>query len=1196
MKRLPHPRRLYSFALYTAAAVVIALAVLLSLARLLLPSMEDYRAVVEDWASSFLEQPVTISGMDARLTGFSPSLELTGIALLSATTTRPMVHAESLRVDIDVPASLKSGQLVLGPLVITGADLAIERDREGILHVTGAQRRDGQGPRDADSFGAWLLAQPRVTVLDSRLEWREPDRPAYQFEDIEFELDNDGERHRLNASLQLPEELGTRMAVSLDMSGDILRPEQWSGQLFGRIEGVHPAPWLAIADFPGLQLSDGSVDASIWSEWRGGSLQSLEGEAKGRRLVAVSGSKSIRWEELGGRFRWLRNDHGWHASLGELTAVRDGKSWPAARLELSREGETTRLAADFLRLEDAERLLTFVPGLADEQRDLIAGLKPEGDLLNLRVERSNGRITGQMRFKDLGIEPWERSPGFRGLDGELYVDQAGIRFELATEQAEVIAPRLFRESLPIASLRGHVLVGRTDAGWQVQGQQLVFTNEDLEGEAQLEVQLPDGGGSPYIDLRSRFRNGRGVSVPRYLPAHIMPTPAVRWLDQAFRRGRITEGTALFRGRTSDFPFRKREGRFEVRFEAEEVELAFRDEWPHLHDVEVEVVFDGTQMLLHSSQARFLDSQVARCRVEIPDLRRSRLLVDGVAAGPLSDVLRTLRETPLAERIGEGALADFRAEGKSRLALRLEVPLSSRKQPPLSAAGELQLRGSRFAVDERLVFGKLDGTLHFDNSDFRAEAIQGRLFEYPVQFSVATEDGRTTITGVGRAGAKALGELEIPFADALIGETDWKANLVLPHDRSGGARLQIHSDFKGLTSHLPEPFDKVKGESRPFQLTRYLSGTRSGELSVAYGSRFQAAVALDSRGGLDRASLHFGTGMPDLPDTRRIRLTGELAGVVPQAWRRLLPAKDGGKGSEPALPIEVAMKRLQLTPFESGEGESPTTRPVEFPRMDVHVQRLEFDDAVLGELRFHAEPRLGRVHFTEVGLRNGSFRIVGDGQWQRSTNRTRFDLQLKAPDLGRMMDDLDFVSVIKKGKTRAEGHLEWEGSPSQFALDRLYGTLRVDIRKGTIEDVDPGSGRLLGLFSLSALPKRLRLDFSDVFRKGLDFDRIDGDLRLYGGDILTENLAVDSASAQMVMSGRTGLVKRDYDMLVSVVPNVSDSLAVAGGLALGPQAGAIIWVLQKVFHSQIDKATMFQYMVKGPWSAPVMERLPGTDAG
>ncbi len=1176
---------------------MIALAVVLSLARLLVPSLEDYRVVVEDWASSFLEQPVTISGIDATLAGFSPSLELTGIALISATTAQPMVHAESLRVDIDVPASLRRGRLILGPLVITGADLAVERTREGVLRVTGAQRPDGKEPTGADSFGAWLLAQSSVTIQDSRLEWREPDRPAYQFEDIEFELDNDGERHRLNASLQLPEELGRRMAVSLDMSGDILRPDQWSGQLFGRIEGVHPAPWLELAEFPGLQLSDGSVDASIWSEWRNGALHSAEGEVKGRALVVGSGQESVRWEDLGGRFRWLRNDNGWHVSLGELTAVREGKSWPAGRIELNREGETTRLAADFLRLEDVEGLLVFVP-LPDDQRDLIAGLKPKGDLQNLLIERSDGRVTGQMDFENLGIEPWRRSPGFRGLDGELYVDRDGIRFDLATERAEVIAPRLFRESLPITNLSGRVLVRRADAGWQMQGQQLVFANDDLEGEAQLEVLVPASGGSPFIDLRSRFRNGRGVSVPRYLPAHIMPDPAVRWLDQAFRKGRINEGTALFRGRTGDFPFSEHQGRFEVRFEAEEVELEFRDEWPHLHNVKADVVFDGAEMVLHSSRARFLDSQVARCRVEIPDMRRSRLLVDGVADGPLSDVLRTLRETPFSERIGDDALADFRAEGKSRLALRLQIPLSSRKQPPLSVAGELQLKGSRFAMGERLAFGKLNGTLQFENSDFRAEVIRGRLFEHPVQFAVATENGRTTITGRGQAGAKALERMEMPFADALAGETDWQASLVLPHDRNGGVKLQIDSSLRGLTSHSPVPFNKVNGESRPFHLTRYLSGARSGELTIAYGSRFQAAVALDSRGGLDRASLHFGASMPDLPDTRRIRLTGELAGVVPQAWMHSFPVKgDGkGKGRDPALPIEVAMKRLQLISSGSGEGESPTARSVELPPMDVHVERLELDDVVLGDLRFHAKPGQGKVNFTDIGLRHRNFQIVGEGWWQRNADRTRFDLELNAPDLGRMMDGLDFVSVIKKGETRAEGHLEWDGPPTAFSLARLDGTLRVDIRKGTIEDVEPGSGRLLGLFSLGALPKRLRLDFSDLFRKGLEFDRIDGDLQLSGGDILTENLALDSLSAQLVMSGRTGLVERDYDMLVSVVPNVSDSLAVAGGLALGPQAGAIIWVLQKVFHSQIDKVTMFQYIVKGPWSAPAVERLPGAAAG
>ncbi len=1147
---------------------------------------------MQGWASNFLEQPVTVGGMDARLTGFSPSFELNDVALISLATAQPMVHAKSLRVDIDIPASLRQGKLVLGRLVITGADLAVERTRDGLLRVTGAEIRERE-PAGTEGFGGWLLSQPRVIIRESQLEWREPDRPVYRFEDIGLELGNDGERHRLNASLRLPEELGERIAVSLDMNGNILRPDQWNGQLFGRIEGVHPEPWLAGADLPGLRLTEGSINASVWSEWRGGAPQLLEGGVEGKALAVNGGEKSIRWEELGGRFRWLRNEKGWSASLGELVAVRDGKRWPAANVELNREGETIRAAANFLRVEDAAALLAFAPGLPAEQRELIAELKPEGDLHDLLVKQSAGRVTAQMRFKDLGIRPWRRAPGFRGLDGDLYIESGGARLELATDQAEVAVPHLFREPLPIARLSGRVLVRRADTGWQVQGQRLAFANADLEGEAQVDVEVPNSGGSPFLDLRSRFRNGRGTSVPRYLPANIMADPAVRWLDRAFRKGRVTEGTALFHGRTSDFPFRDRQGRFEVRFRAEQVELAFRDGWPHLQDVAADVTFDGARMLLASSRARYLDSRVARCRVEIPNMRRPLLEVDGEVDGPASDVLRTLRETPLSQRIKEGALAGFRAEGKSRLDLRLEVPLSHKVQQPLMVGGELRLMGNRLAINERVTIDELAGTLHFQNRDFRAEAIQGRLFDYPAQFAVSTEQGQTRVSGRGKVSSQALQGLEIPFADSLAGETTWQADLVLPHDRARGAELRVHSGLKGLEVQLPAPLGKVSGQSSRFEMTRYLSGKRRGELQIAYGSRFRAAVALNGE-KLDRGSFHFGTRMPDLPGSRRLRLTGSLSRVVPEAWSRALRLNGGGERG-PALPIEVAMYRLRLMSSAGEKKGRPNPRSFSLPHLDVHVERLEFDDLLLGDLRFRAIPGRGEVNFADVGIRGDNFQIAGEGQWQRSSDRTTLDWELTAPNLGKMMNDLDFVSVIKEGKTRAEGRLEWDGSPAEFSLARLDGMLHVDIREGHIEDVDPGGGRLLGLFSLSALPKRLQLDFSDLFQKGLGFKTIEGDLRLKAGDVLTDNLALDSTSAHVVMSGRTGLHQQDYDMLVSVVPNVSDSLAVAGGLALGPQAGAIIWVLQKLFRSEIDKATLFQYTVKGPWSAPAIVRLSRTVA-
>jgi uncharacterized protein YhdP len=80
-----------------------------------------------------------------------------------------------------------------------------------------------------------------------------------------------------------------------------------------------------------------------------------------------------------------------------------------------------------------------------------------------------------------------------------------------------------------------------------------------------------------------------------------------------------------------------------------------------------------------------------------------------------------------------------------------------------------------------------------------------------------------------------------------------------------------------------------------------------------------------------------------------------------------------------------------------------------------------------------------------------------------------------------------------------------------------------------------------------------------------------------------------------VAGRTGLVARDYDQVITVTPELGGSLSVAGAIAGGPVAGAAVLVLQKVFQTQIEQITRAQYTLKGTWDDPEMVRMQRDEA-
>ena len=165
----------------------------------------------------------------------------------------------------------------------------------------------------------------------------------------------------------------------------------------------------------------------------------------------------------------------------------------------------------------------------------------------------------------------------------------------------------------------------------------------------------------------------------------------------------------------------------------------------------------------------------------------------------------------------------------------------------------------------------------------------------------------------------------------------------------------------------------------------------------------------------------------------------------------------------------------------------------------------------------------------------------------------------------------------------------------LSVDKLDGELDMRIGKGQFLDISPKAGRLFGLLSLQTLPRRLVLDFTDIFNEGFTFDSIEGNFSIEQGHAYTNNLEMTGPSMNIMVSGRTGLVTEDYDQVATVTPKVSDSLPVASALfgPIGVGVGAVIYLAGELFESipkKIDKILRIQYSITGSWDDPNIEKI------
>jgi uncharacterized protein (TIGR02099 family) len=302
----------------------------------------------------------------------------------------------------------------------------------------------------------------------------------------------------------------------------------------------------------------------------------------------------------------------------------------------------------------------------------------------------------------------------------------------------------------------------------------------------------------------------------------------------------------------------------------------------------------------------------------------------------------------------------------------------------------------------------------------------------------------------------------------------------------------------------------------------------------------------------------------------------------------------------AQPLRATMERLVLEKAPQPEGASTQrseTDPRNFPNMQVYVGSLRLGARVFGALDLKASRVPQGIRFDNVSVLGESARADAQGQWLSTVDGQHSSLtaSLESKDVAATLRGLNYTPFIEAKRGAIKANLSWRGGFSGNILQHASGAISVDAETGQLVNLQPGAGRVLGLFSVGALPRRLALDFSDLTEKGLAFDTVHGDFELRDGNAYTSNLLLRGPAAEIGIAGRTGLGSRDYDQTAVVTGNLGASPALAGALAGGPAVGAAVLLFSQIFKEPLKGITRGYYRITGPWDDPVVERVDAAAA-
>jgi uncharacterized protein (TIGR02099 family) len=280
-------------------------------------------------------------------------------------------------------------------------------------------------------------------------------------------------------------------------------------------------------------------------------------------------------------------------------------------------------------------------------------------------------------------------------------------------------------------------------------------------------------------------------------------------------------------------------------------------------------------------------------------------------------------------------------------------------------------------------------------------------------------------------------------------------------------------------------------------------------------------------------------------------------------------------------------------------EGKTTEASQIPALDIVAENFQLFGKKLGQLELNAHNAAGENgrewRISKLSLTNPDASFKAAGKWiAGTTNMTNLTYALDIADAGKLLNRFGFANVLRGGKGKMDGDINWKGLPFAIDIPSMTGKLHLDMAAGQFLKVDPGAAKLLGVLSLQSLPRRLTLDFRDVFSEGFAFDSVVGTATISQGVLTTDNFKMRSLNAVVLMDGEIDIAKEAQNLHVVVIPEINAGAAsVVYGLVVNPVIGLGSFLAQLFLRDPLMRAFTMEYQISGPWSDPEISKIPRT---
>ncbi len=438
----------------------------------------------------------------------------------------------------------------------------------------------------------------------------------------------------------------------------------------------------------------------------------------------------------------------------------------------------------------------------------------------------------------------------------------------------------------------------------------------------------------------------------------------------------------------------------------------------------------------------------------------------------------------------------------------------------------------------LEINNISGLIEMARARFKANSLKGQFLGQPasIQIDPYSKDSYSQLILLKSESEsiKLIDALNLPLAEFLTGTVEWEAEIYLSNTpEETPTKIIWDIDLGKAISTLPEMVQNLLGDSTKAKFDITLSDAKTMTINGLLGEALSSSFLLRKKNGKWQFS----------------------KGVIQQSL------------SASILPKSEILEVLLETTF--------------------------------GPLKMNIISKEGGFILDNIAIKNDSLLVTGAVELIKKTDQlhnysTTVDAQLKSQNTKALMEEFGFQGILSSKNLTIDLDLFWPYIPSSDGVFDANGTVKVNIKDGQITAIDPIAGKVLGLLSIAELPKRLVLDFSDIFKKGLSFNRLSGEFQFKQGSAYTCNLAMEGTSVDILLVGVTDMIGETYNQLAIVRPLLSDALPMGGAVFGGPGVAAAVYLFTKLLRKPLKNIGVSYYSIGGTWDNPTIEKIPAQE--